>query len=88
MREEGLLKLFFADALPREEAVEILRAMRAHRLDVSPQLRAMEPMALEKDDPFPLIVLRGGIEFTEWFADWCERMEAQLLESAPEKRSS
>ena len=32
MREEGLLKLFFADALPREEAVEILRAMRAHRL--------------------------------------------------------
>ncbi len=30
MREEGLLKLFFADALPREEAVEILRAMRAH----------------------------------------------------------
>ena len=29
-----------------------------------------------KDDPFPLMVLRGGIEFNEWFADWCERMEA------------
>ena len=28
MREEGLLKLFFADALPRAEAVEILRAAR------------------------------------------------------------
>jgi DNA-binding PadR family transcriptional regulator len=88
MREEGLLKLFFADALPHEEAIEILRAMRAHRLSVSQQLRAMEPMALEKEDPFPLIVLRGGIEFTEWFADWCERMEAQILASAPEKRSS
>jgi DNA-binding PadR family transcriptional regulator len=88
MREEGLLKLFFADALPREEAVEILRAMRAHRLSVSAQLRAMEPMAEENEDPFPLTVLRGGIEFTEWFADWCERMEAQLLDSAPEKRSS
>src|SRR5215212_6552794 len=25
MRDEGLLKLFFADALPRDEAVEILR---------------------------------------------------------------
>ena len=35
MRDEGLLKLFFADALPREEAVEILRAMRAHRLAVN-----------------------------------------------------
>jgi DNA-binding PadR family transcriptional regulator len=88
MRDEGLLKLFFAGALPREEAVEILRAMRAHRLSVSAQLRAMEPMAQEKEDPFPLTVLRGGIEFTEWFADWCERMEAQLLDSAPEKRSS
>ena len=88
MREEGLLKLFFADALPREEAVEILRAMREHRLAVSRQLRAMEPMAQEKEDPFPLVVLRGGIEFTEWFADWCERMEAQILASAPEKRSS
>ena len=88
MREEGLLKLFFANALPPEEAVEILRAMRAHRLDVANQLRAMEPMAQAKPDPFPLIVLRGGIEFTEWFADWCERMEAQILDSAPEKRSS
>ncbi len=88
MREEGLLKLFFAAALPRQEAAEILRAMGAHRRAVSAQLRAMEPQALEKDDPFPLIVLRGGIEFTEWFAEWCERMEAQLLESAPEKRSS
>jgi PadR family transcriptional regulator AphA len=88
MREEGLLKLFFADALPRPEAVETLRAMRAHRLAVSAQLRAMEPKALEQDDPFPLMVLRGGIEFTEWFADWCERMEQQLLEPAAEKRSS
>ncbi len=88
MREEGLLKLFFANALPREEAVEILRAMRSYRLAANAKLRSMEPMAEEKDDPFPLTVLRGGIEFTEWFADWCERMEAQILESAPEKRSS
>jgi PadR family transcriptional regulator AphA len=88
MREEGLLKLFFADALPRREAAEIVRAMRAHRLSVAAQLHAMEPMAREKKDPFGLMVLQGGIEFTEWFADWCERMEAQILESAPEKRSS
>jgi PadR family transcriptional regulator, regulatory protein AphA len=88
MREEGLLKLFFANVLPPEEAVEVLRAMRAHRLAVAAQLRAIEPVAEQKDDPFPLLVLRGGVEFTEWFADWCERMEAQILESAPEKRSS
>ena len=37
---------------------------------------------------FPLVVLEGGLEFTEWFVDWCERMEARILDSAPEKRSS
>ncbi len=88
LREEGLLKLFFADALPRPDAVEILRAMRVHRLAVAARLRAMEPLALERGDPFPLAVLRAGIEFTEWFADWCERTEAQLLDPDHEKRSS
>jgi PadR family transcriptional regulator AphA len=87
MREEGLLKLFFAGALPRLEAIEILRTMRAHREAVNAQLRAMEDEKAEIDDPFPLIVLRGGIEFTEWFAGWCERMEAQLL-ATPEERNN
>jgi DNA-binding PadR family transcriptional regulator len=91
MREEGLLKLFFAGVLPREEAAEILRAMKEYRRGVNAQLRAMEPAkaASEETHPLSLIVLRGGIEFTEWFADWCERMEAELRRSpAPEKRSS
>jgi DNA-binding PadR family transcriptional regulator len=88
MRDEGLLKLFFSNLLPPEEAVETLRAMRAHRLEVNAQLRAMEPGAEQKEDPFPLLVLQGGIEFTQWFAEWCERMETRILESVPEKRSS
>jgi PadR family transcriptional regulator AphA len=88
MRDEGLLKLFFADALPREEAVEILRAIRAERLAVYERLRAIEQIKGEMEDPFPMIVLRGGLEFTKWFADWCERMEEQILAAAPEERSN
>jgi len=91
MRDEGLLKLFFAGALPREEAVEILRVMKENRRRVNAELKAMESAkaASHADDPFPLIVLRSGIEFTHWFADWCERMEAEILQApAPEKRSS
>jgi PadR family transcriptional regulator AphA len=87
-RDEGLLKLFFADALPREEAVEILRAIRAERLAVYERLRAIEQIKGEMEDPFPMIVLRGGLEFTKWFADWCERMEEQILAAAPEERSN
>lgn len=88
MRDEGLLKLFFADALPREEALAILRSMRARRLAVNKQLQELKQMKGELDDPFPMIVLQGGLEFTEWFADWCERMEARLLDTALDERSS
>jgi DNA-binding PadR family transcriptional regulator len=88
MREEGLLKLFFAGALKPAEAVETLRAMRKRRLELTERLRSMEPEKTELKDPFPLMVLRAGIEFNEWFADWCERMEAQLLGPAQEKGSN
>ncbi len=94
MREEGLLKLFFSSVLPAEEAVGTLRSMREHRLGVAERLRGIEPAAQakldENDDPYPLMVLQGGIEFNEWFAEWCERMEARLLGSAEtdRKRSS
>lgn len=91
MREEGLLKLFFSGVLPGEDAAATLRAMREHRLGIAARLRAMEPKAKEKeeanDDPYPLMVLQGGIEFSEWFAEWCERMEARLPGSADAERS-
>jgi PadR family transcriptional regulator, regulatory protein AphA len=87
MREEGLLKLFFADVLPAEDAVATLRAMRERRLELAARLRGMEPMTLEKDH-FSLMVLQGGIEFNEWFADWCERMEERLLAAARPERSN
>ena len=48
---------------------------------------AIEPKALEKEDPYPLLVLRGGIEFNEWFAGWAERMESQLLAPSAHERS-
>ncbi len=88
MREEGLLKLFFADALPPGEAVAIVRAMRAHRLEVNAQLRSIEALKGEIEDPYPKIVLRGGIEFTQWFADWCERMEEEILTAVAKERST
>ncbi|MGN6815035.1 MAG: PadR family transcriptional regulator [Solirubrobacterales bacterium] len=87
MRDEGLLKLFFANALPREEALAILREMRERRLAIHRQLQAIKETKGEIDDPFPKIVLESGLEFTQWFADWCERMEGEIL-TAPEERSN
>ncbi|HWB70488.1 MAG TPA: PadR family transcriptional regulator [Solirubrobacterales bacterium] len=87
MREEGLLKLFFAGALPPQEALGTLRAMGEQRRGLVERLGAMEPEALAKEDPFPLMVLRGGIEFNEWFAEWCARMEREILAMNKEKGS-
>jgi len=84
MREEGLLKLFFSGVVPPQDALATLRAMRERRRELVAQLRGMEPKTLEKD-PFSLMVLQGGIEFNEWFADWCERMEERLLTAASPK---
>ncbi len=88
MREEGLLKLFFSGVLKPAEAVETLRTMRRHRLELAERLRAMEPEKEDLDDPYPMMVLRAGIEFNTWFAEWCERMESQLLAPAREKGSN
>jgi PadR family transcriptional regulator, regulatory protein AphA len=77
-RDEGLLKLFFAGALPPEDAVSTLQAMRERSQDVLARLREVEPKAAAAGG-YPLMVLRGGIELNEWYSDWCERMQGQLL---------
>jgi PadR family transcriptional regulator, regulatory protein AphA len=91
LREEGLLKLFFAGVLPPEGAAATLREMRTHRLGLAERLHEIEPEAREKrdgGDPYPLMVLEAGIEFNEWFADWCERMEHELPSPARSERGS
>jgi DNA-binding PadR family transcriptional regulator len=70
-RDESLLRLFFADALPREEAIGLLEARRQGHLAYLSQLREID--ARPGTDPdFVDLVLRWGIEFNEWGARWCE----------------
>jgi PadR family transcriptional regulator, regulatory protein AphA len=74
-RDEGLLKLFFADAAP-ETAAASLDAKRRYHEEKLAQLRAIE--ASGKAEGHALVVLRYGIESSEWMADWCAR-EAERL---------
>lgn len=82
LRDEGLLKFFFADALSPEEAVTLLRATRAHHEEVVQRLRAIEPVARAKHDEqgfrFPYLTLLGGIELHEFLGGWCRRMESEI----------
>ena len=80
-RDEGLLKLFFAGALPSKDAMNTLESMRERSQDTLRTLREIEPMAMAAGG-YPLMVLRGGIELNEWYSDWCERMQGQLADEA------
>lgn len=73
MRDEGLLKLFFAGAGEPEDAIAVLTEMRDQRLKAIERLREIEPMPIEAGATFPLLVLHGGIELHEHIAGWCER---------------
>jgi DNA-binding PadR family transcriptional regulator len=81
-RDEGLLKLFFAGAAP-ETAAATLDAMGAHHEGKLKQLREIQ--ATGRPEGFTLMVLRYGIESSEWMAGWCER-EAGRLRKAQAKR--
>jgi PadR family transcriptional regulator, regulatory protein AphA len=85
-RDEGLLKLFFAGALPPTEAVNTLQAMRGRSQQTLARLREVEPSAIAAGG-YPLMVLRGGIELNEWYSDWCERMERELLAGEQEREA-
>jgi DNA-binding PadR family transcriptional regulator len=84
MRDEGLLRLFFGDALSREEVVANLRS-EAGYLDVALgrfreiELAARTGFAAE-DQLHPYLALLYGIGLTTWMRDWrletAKRLEA------------
>jgi DNA-binding PadR family transcriptional regulator len=91
MRDEGLLKLFFADAVDGSTAIATLTAKRRHHLERVEQLKAIEPSAESNPERFPAIVCRYGIECNQWMADWCQRMADELgreEEAEPERRTA
>jgi PadR family transcriptional regulator AphA len=80
VRDEGLLKLFFAGAAEPGKAAEIIDAKQRLMEEKVAALREIEPLAaaLASSDPFPYLVLRYGLESSEWVIDWCERARAEL----------
>jgi PadR family transcriptional regulator AphA len=78
LRDEGLLKLFLASAAP-ETAAASLDAKRDYHERKLAELREIE--ASGRASGFTDLVMRYGIESSEWSAAWCER-EAKRLRRA------
>ena len=82
-RDESLLRLFFADALPREQAIGLLEARKRGHEQYLATLRAIDARP-GRDPDFVDLVLRWGIDFNEWGRQWCEH---QLQRLRRKKRS-
>jgi DNA-binding PadR family transcriptional regulator len=87
MRDEGLLKLFFAGAIDPKRAAEVARERATISRTKAAQLRAIaqqiertgSPEGIDAEaDAGSLTVLRYGIEMSEWTAEWFERAADDL----------
>jgi PadR family transcriptional regulator AphA len=82
VRDEGLLKLFFAGALDDEEATTLAREIRAQKKTVLARLRAVEDELPPHVTGFPRLVLDYGIGMHEWIVDWGGKLERRLASGA------
>jgi PadR family transcriptional regulator AphA len=78
LRDESLLRLFFADNLPRKQALELLEGRRRGHEEYLEVLRAIAALPGGKDPDFVDLVLNWGIDFNEWGARWCQEQLERL----------
>jgi PadR family transcriptional regulator AphA len=81
LRDESLLRLFFADAIPREHGLGLLEGRKRGHEEILESLRAIDARPGD-DPPFVDLVLRWGIAFNEWGAEWCEEQLQRLRSDA------
>jgi DNA-binding PadR family transcriptional regulator len=81
LRDESLLRLFFADAAPFELGLGLLRARRAGYQAMLEQLRSLDD-GTGPDPPFIDLVYRWGLDYCEWGIEWCDRQERRLRAAA------
>jgi DNA-binding PadR family transcriptional regulator len=78
-RDEGLLRLFFADAIELDQALELVKRLRIRAEEIERDFRTeIYPLAQTASGRFPLAVAREGADYFAWRASWFRRLEAQI----------
>lgn len=78
-RDEGLLRMFFADALPLEEALALITSLRLRAEAIERDFRAeILPLAQRASGRFALITAREGADYFAWRASWFRQIETEL----------
>jgi PadR family transcriptional regulator AphA len=82
-RDEGVLRLFFADALSDEQQRALVRRLAERARRGEQQIReeivlVAETMAENEGPRFPAVTARLGADLFGFAADWMERLEKEL----------
>jgi DNA-binding PadR family transcriptional regulator len=86
-RDEGLLRLFFADALPLEEALELVKRLRTRAEENDAHFRSdILPLAQRAAGRFALVVAREGADYFAWRAAWFRQIEAEIANELEARR--
>lgn len=84
MRDEGLLRMFFADALPGEDQLALVRRLRSRAQDKHAVMRrglaAAEALGEQRGQRFPAIAARFGADLWAFCDDWLAALETELEE--------
>ncbi len=81
LRDESLLRLFFADGLPAEHALGLLAARREGFRQMRDYLVSLDD-GTGPDPPYIDLVYRWGLDYCEWSIEWCERQQKRLRRAA------
>ena len=78
-RDEGLLRLFFADAMTPEDALALVKRLRARAEELEREFQVeVLPLAQRSPGRFPLLVAREGADYFAWRAAWFRDLEEEL----------
>jgi DNA-binding PadR family transcriptional regulator len=82
LRDESLLRLFFCDTLPREQALMLLAGRREGYRQMLQYLKSLDDGSGVPDPPFVDLVYRWGLDYCEWGIQWCDQQERRLRQAA------
>jgi len=81
--------MFFADALPPEEALGLVSRLRARAEEIERDFRTeILPIAAGARGRFPMFVAREGADYFAWRAAWFRHLEAELADELEPLRPS
>jgi PadR family transcriptional regulator, regulatory protein AphA len=81
LRDESLLRLFFADTLPIDQALELLEVRGEGYRQMLAYLESLDD-GTGPDPPYIDLVYRWGLDHCRWGIEWCEQQKRRLRRAA------